>query len=120
VSIQAEVNAMTGVDALPRSNGELVFEEPWQARAFGVAVSLVQEQGLEWDEFRRRLIDEIGTWEGEHPDRSGEAYDYYERWLMALERLVLETGMVSAEEIEEHALHVVAADKHDHHHDHHQ
>lgn len=105
---------MTGVEALPRSNGELVFEEPWQARAFGVAVGLVQEQGLDWEEFRRRLIDEIAAWEREHADGRSDAYDYYERWLAALERLVLETGMVSAEEIEAEALHVAAADDHDH------
>jgi hypothetical protein len=47
VTIQADVNAMTGAEALPRSNGELVFEEPWQARAFGVAVGLIQEQKLD-------------------------------------------------------------------------
>jgi nitrile hydratase accessory protein len=118
VSVQAEVNTMTGVNALPRSNGELVFEEPWQARAFGVAVGLVQEQGLDWEEFRRRLIDEIGTWEREHGDDSTDGYNYYEHWLAALERLVLETGMVSAEEIEAEVLHVLAADDHDHRHDH--
>jgi nitrile hydratase accessory protein len=116
VSVQAEVKSMTGVEALPRSNGELVFEEPWQARAFGLAVGLVQEQGLDWEEFRRRLIDEIGAWEREHGDAPDDAYDYYERWLAALERLVLETGMVSTEEIEAEVLHVAAADDHDHDH----
>ena len=87
---------MAGVEAMPRSNGELVFEEPWQARAFGVAVGLVEEQGLDWEEFRRRLIDEIGAWEHEHGTGSGDAYSYYERWLAALERLVLERGLVTA------------------------
>ena len=109
---------MTGVEALPRSNGELVFEEPWQARAFGVAVGLVQEQGLDWEEFRRRLIDEIGAWERQHGHAQSDAYSYYERWLAAFERLVLETGMVSAAEIEAEVLHVAAADDHDHPHDH--
>ena len=109
---------MTGVEALPRSNGELVFEQPWQARAFGVAVGLVSEQGLDWEEFRRRLIDEIRAWEREHGDAPSDAYSYYERWFAALERLVLETGMVSAAELEEHVLEVAAADDHDHPHDH--
>ena len=109
---------MGGVEAMPRSNGELVFEEPWQARAFGIAVGLVQEQGLDWEEFRSRLIDEIGAWEREHGNAPSDAYDYYERWLAALERLVLETGMVSAAEIDAEVLHVITADDHDHH-DHH-
>jgi nitrile hydratase accessory protein len=118
VTVQAEVTSMAGAAAMPRSNGELVFEEPWQARAFGVAVALVEEQGLEWEEFRGRLIDEIGAWEREHGPGSGDAYSYYERWLAALERLVLERGMVSSAELEEEILHVAASDAHDHPHDH--
>jgi nitrile hydratase accessory protein len=119
VTVQAEVNAMAGAEGPPRSNGELVFEEPWQARAFGLAVGLVEEQELDWEEFRVRLIDEIGAWEREHGDAPAGAYSYYERWLAALERLLVETGMASAAEIEEEVLHVAAADAHDHsHHDH--
>ena len=114
---QAEVTAMAGAEALPRSNGELVFEEPWQARVFGVAVGLVTEQGLDWEEFRGRLIEEIAAWEHGHPGESGDAYSYYERWLAALERLVLERGLVTAAELEEHVLEVAAEDDH-HHHDH--
>ena len=110
----ADVDEMLAASApLPRSNGELVFEEPWQARAFGLAVGLVSEQGLDWEEFRGRLIDEIGAWEREHGDAPG-AYSYYERWLAALERLVLETGMASAEEIEAEVHRVAAEDEHGH------
>ena len=116
MTVQTEVTAMTGAEALPRSNGELVFEAPWQARAFGVAVGLVQEQELDWEAFRSRLIDEIAVWEREHPESDG--YEYYERWLAALERLVLETGMVSAQEVEAEVLRVAAADLHDHGHQH--
>ena len=107
---------MAGVEALPRSNGELVFEAPWQARAFGVAVGLVQEQGLDWEEFRRRLIDETRAWERDHGDAPSDAYSYYERWLAALERLVVEAGMVSTGEIEAEVLRVAAADDHGHDH----
>ena len=31
---------MEGSAALPRKNGELVFEAPWEGRAFGIAVAL--------------------------------------------------------------------------------
>ena len=116
VSVQAEVDAMSGAEALPRSNGELVFAEPWQARAFGVAIGLVQAQGLDWESFRRHLIDEIGTWEREHRAAEGDTYEYYERWLAALERLVLERGLVSAGELE--AATLQAAGDHGHGHDH--
>ena len=119
MTVLAEVNALTGAEAPPRSNGELVFESPWQARAFGLAVGLVQEQGLDWEEFRGRLIAEIGAWEREH-EAGGDAYDYYEHWLAALERLVLEAGLASSAELEEHVLETAAADDHDHDHHHHE
>src|SRR5262249_36675002 len=45
-----------GAVAPPRSNGELVFEAPWESRAFGVAVALSEARGLEWERFRQGLI----------------------------------------------------------------
>ena len=75
-----------GVDgpaAPPRSNGELVFAEPWEGRAFGLVMVLVDRGVLSYDDFRRRLIAEIQAWEEGHPD--GEGYSYYRCWLRALE-----------------------------------
>ena len=82
---------MTGAAALPRRNGELVFEAPWQGRAFGMALTLVAGLGLPWAEFQRRLIDEIAT----HPDTA-----YWDSWLAALERLAIDRSLVSGEELE--------------------
>jgi nitrile hydratase accessory protein len=91
-----EVTGMEGEVALPRSNGELVFEAPWEGRAFGIAVTL-NEQGLyPWRDFRDGLVHEIGSAEA-----SGEAGSYYERWLATLEKLILERGIVTAEELAE-------------------
>lgn len=100
----------SGAAAPPRVNGELVFEEPWEARAFGIAVSL-HEQGLfAWDEFRQRLIEEIGRWERAHPDaRTAEAgYRYYERWLAALERLLADKGLCPAPAVDQRTAHLAA------------
>jgi nitrile hydratase accessory protein len=89
---------MPGVAAMPRKNGELVFEAPWQGRAFGLAVAL-SEQGLyDWDEFRRRLIDETQASEA-----TGGGAAYYERWLAAFESLLAGKGLVAGDEIEERA-----------------
>ena len=41
---------------LPRDNGELVFEEPWQGRALGMGVVLLERTGTSWAEFRRHLV----------------------------------------------------------------
>lgn len=75
----SRVGALGGVAALPRRNGELAFDEPWQARAFGLAVHTVDRLGLDWDAFRRHLIHAILA------DLDGS---YWERWLTALEQLV--------------------------------
>ena len=37
--------------ALPRANGELVFAQPWQARAFGIAVALNESGAYPWRDF---------------------------------------------------------------------
>ena len=86
----AEVTGMSGPAALPRRNGELVFEAPWQGRAFGMALAVVERLGVPWAEFQRRLIAEIAA----HPDAP-----YYDSWLAALERLVLEHGLATSEEL---------------------
>jgi nitrile hydratase accessory protein len=46
---------------------------------------------FEWEEFRARLIAEIGAWERAHPDRA--AYRYYACWLAALESLLAAKGL---------------------------
>jgi nitrile hydratase accessory protein len=79
--------------APPRSNGELVFDEPWESRVFGVAVALHDAEVVDFDAFRRRLIEEIAAWETSHGPSEG-GYRYYERWLTALERTLLAERIV--------------------------
>ncbi|WP_419842059.1 nitrile hydratase accessory protein [Candidatus Poriferisodalis sp.] len=84
----------------PRDNGELVFSEPWQARAFGLAADLVDGGHLTWHEFREQLIGAIAEAEtetlAEHDD-TPEPRDYYRCWLTALERVVARGGWVTAQ-----------------------
>ncbi len=56
-----QISNMEGAVALPRSNGELVFEAPWEGRVFGVAVALNQDGVYQWREFRERLAGEISA-----------------------------------------------------------
>ncbi|MSQ27100.1 MAG: nitrile hydratase accessory protein [Dehalococcoidia bacterium] len=89
-----EISEMEGAAALPRKNGELVFEAPWEGRAFGIAVAL-NEQGLyPWRSFRNSLVDRTVT-----DDAAGGITPYYEKWLAALETLLLQQGVVSAAEL---------------------
>ena len=89
--VDPRIASMQGQSALPRRNGELVFEAPWQGRAFGIALGLHEAGAYEWEEFRQRLIQEVG---------SDEQRAYYEHWLAALERLAVARGLISADEYE--------------------
>ena len=82
----------SGPAAPPRDNGELVFAAPWESRAFGLALALNEAGLIDWEDFRRALIREIGDWEAAHP--SGAGWSYYECWLRALERTASARGLV--------------------------
>jgi nitrile hydratase accessory protein len=96
LSVERVVAVMEGREALPRRNGELVFEEPWQGRVFGMAVAL-HEQGLyEWEEFRRTLVAGIAAAEAR-----GGPFVYYEIWLETFEALLGRRQIVSSAELDE-------------------
>jgi nitrile hydratase accessory protein len=106
--------AVAGPAAPPRSNGELVFEAPWESRLFGITMALYEAGRFEWSEFQERLIGAVGRWEAEHP--GGEGYRYYERWAEALEALLDHGEIVSTTLIDERAAALAARPPgHDHH-----
>ncbi|MFC9916263.1 nitrile hydratase accessory protein [Streptomyces sp. NPDC059862] len=86
-----------GPAAPPRSNGELVFSEPWESRAFGMAVSLYEAGAFTWPQFQAALIARIAAWEAA-PAR-GEPYPYYRLWLAALEDMLVGLCAVSTDEV---------------------
>ena len=84
---------MTGLDGIdvPRRNGELAFDEPWQARAFGLAAVLIRTRFEEdWEPFRTRLIAAIAA---------DEARPYWESWTAALEDLLVSADLVSPDDL---------------------
>ncbi len=95
--------------AIPRRNGEPIFGEPWESRVFAVAVALCERGLYEWDEFRERLIAEISA-----ADQRADPSTYYERFLAALERLMLDKGICLREEIDRRAATESADDDPDH------
>jgi nitrile hydratase accessory protein len=90
-----------GPAAPPRSNGELVFAEPWESRAFGLAVTLYDASVFKWSQFQAALIAQIAAWEREHP--AGECFSYYRCWLDALESLLADAGLVTPTEVGDRA-----------------
>ena len=108
---------MEGVEALPRKNGELVFDALWEGRAFGMAAALNEQGTYLWREFRDQLVDEITA-----ADAVGDESTYYERFLAAFEKLAVARGLVTTEELdqrtEEYASGVRSDFDDDDHHDH--
>jgi nitrile hydratase accessory protein len=97
------VDRALGTDApLPRDNGELVFDEPWQGRALGMGVVAMDRAGASWSDFRRHLAVAIAArasseseseFESESESES-DATAYYAAWLDALEALLVERGLL--------------------------
>lgn len=106
---------MGGTAALPRKNGELVFETPWESQAFGMAIALSNQGYYDWEEFRQRLIAEIGDWERSDEDERA-VWNYYRHWLASFEALVKDSGLLSKEEIDERTAEFVSGARDDHHH----
>jgi nitrile hydratase accessory protein len=103
-AVDRDVANMQGSAALPRKNGELVFEAPWQARALGMAIALHNRGLYPWDDFKCHLIAEIAeaSERPRHPDAS-PATAYYESWLASLEHVLVDRGVLSAGEIQRRA-----------------
>ena len=63
---------------------EPVFAEPWQARAFALVLKLAERSHFTSSEWTAALSVQIAGDDGSH---------YYEHWLAALEKLVVEKGL---------------------------
>ena len=96
-----QIANMDGNVALPRDNGELVFEAPWEGRAFSLAVAMNEDQLYEWVEFRDHLANEIVS-----TSQSDATSSYYEQWLLSLEKLVIEKGLVIYEKEDDEILEI--------------
>ena len=72
--------------SLPRDNGMLVFDAPWQGRALAMAVLCVERTGCDWDDFRAHLIASID----EQPARP-----YWESWVVALDRFLVAADVLA-------------------------
>ena len=90
-----QISTMEAQIALPRENGELVFQAPWEARAFGLAVALNQQDLYEWREFSEELAATIAA-----ADQNNDPSSYYTRWIASLEELIIAKGLLSREQLD--------------------
>jgi nitrile hydratase accessory protein len=81
-------SALDAVASIPRECGEAVFAEPWEARAFAMAVHL-NEQGLfTWPQWAERFGAAI-----EANTHAGDPLTYYQVWMATLEDVVEANGI---------------------------
>ncbi|MCC7107108.1 MAG: nitrile hydratase accessory protein [Chloroflexi bacterium] len=89
-------------DVLPRKSGELIFDAPWEKRGFGMVAALCEQGLVPFDDFRWRVAAAISTWERYNHGQE-EQFSFSQRWLAALERLLIDRGLLSKEEIDQRA-----------------
>ena len=91
----AAARATQEVAGIPRDAEGPVFREPWEAEAFALAVALHERGVFTWKEWAAALAAEIKRAQGAGDLDTGETY--YSHWLNALEKLVAEKGVATAE-----------------------
>lgn len=70
----------------PNQQGELVFDAPWQAKTFAMAVQLNQAGLFEWTEWADLLSQNIARFETTSKIQNSD--DYYGLWQSTLEQIV--------------------------------
>jgi nitrile hydratase accessory protein len=86
----------------------VTFAEPWEARAFALALDLAARGRIAWEGFRQRLIAEIARADAETV-AGRAATSYYECWLAALEVSIRAKGHASLAEIDDRAAAIAAS-----------
>lgn len=91
--LPAVIEAARAATDPPSEGDDVTFAAPWQARAFGLTVALRRQGNVDWDRFQELLVEELDDVEG-HGEEA-----YYGAWLRAIERLLLDDGVVDRGEL---------------------
>lgn len=80
---------------IPRDEEGPVFNAPWEATAFAMAVKLCEAGHFTWNEWVASFSKEIKSFEekGIYDPASDDARHYYEIWLSTLEKMISQKGM---------------------------
>ena len=88
---------LKALPGIPRDADGPVFEAPWQAHAFAMALTLHEEGVFTWSEWAAALAEEIRSAQQAGDPDQGDTY--YLHWLKALETLVTAKGVTSNGEL---------------------
>ena len=92
---EAARQAASAIPGIPRDAQGPVFREPWEARAFAMALALHDRGLFGWSEWAATLGEEIRRDQAAGDPDTGETY--YRHWLAALERMVTAKGLTTPE-----------------------
>ena len=104
------MDELTGLGLLPRDAEGPVFAEPWQAQAFAVVVQLTEAGELTWKEWAEHLGAVLREAEERGEFDTGERY--YEHWLTAIERVVVEKKLTGWEDLNKEGEAIRESDHH--------
>jgi nitrile hydratase accessory protein len=93
------------------------FREPWELRAFALAVAAYHAGQYEWSEFQLSLIASIRRWEADGAHEGDEPWSYYEHWLTALETVLAGNGLLSEAHLDDRTRSVLATPRTANHHE---
>ncbi|MDX2212400.1 MAG: nitrile hydratase accessory protein [Oculatellaceae cyanobacterium bins.114] len=102
----------SSISGLPTDQDELVFQAPWEARAFAIVNQLVASEHYSWSEWTDYLVSEIAATEKESPGTK----TYYEQWVSACEKLLTAKGLLEPELIRYKIAELLAERESDHKH----
>ena len=85
-------DALNALPALPHDQDGPVFNEPWEAEAFALAVHLSEAGHFTWPEWVEVFSREIAA--AQAPGDPDVGNTYYHHWLNALEHICATKGLV--------------------------
>lgn len=91
------------LEGLRLASDDLAFDEPWQLRAFALAVAAHKSGQYGWSEFQGALIASIEDWEsdaGAEAEADLPAWSYYEHWINAIEAVLADHDAVDTNILE--------------------
>jgi nitrile hydratase accessory protein len=91
----AAAHATSALPGIPVDADGPVFQEPWEAHAFAMALTLHDRGLFTWNEWAAALAGEIKRAQAAGDPDTGETY--YRHWLATLEKLIAEKGVTTAD-----------------------
>lgn len=80
------------------ADGDMVFTEPWEAKAFAIVVTLSQTGYFTWSEWVDCFAEHVAKATSIEA-AGGVPKTYYEQWVDAAESILVSKGITSAEQL---------------------